>query len=272
MKISKTRTLVECAIMIALATVLSLIKIIDLPYGGSVTAASMLPIILVAYRHGTGAGLASGLVYGIIQQLLGLNTLSYVTTWQSVIAVVMLDYILAFLVIGLGGIFRKAISDQAASLVTGSIFVCLLRYICHVISGATVWAGLSIPTTGAVVYSLAYNATYMIPETLVLVVVGYYFSSLIDFRGEQPKRLVKTGKPAASLPAIAGGLILAAAAVFDIVKIFSKVQNAETGDWDAAGLTAVDWKLVAIVTCAATVVSVILFAVGKKMSAKSEKA
>lgn len=272
MKNSKTRTLVECAIMIALASVLSLIKVLELPYGGSVTAASMLPIIIVAYRRGAGAGLASGLIYGVIQQLLGLNTLSYVTTWQSIIAVVMLDYIIAYFVIGLGGVFRKTINDQAASIVTGSVFVCLLRYICHVVSGATVWAGLSIPTTGAVIYSLAYNATYMIPETLVLVVVGYYFSSLIDFRGEQPKRLVKSGKPAASVPAITGGLILAAAAVFDIVKIFSKVQSAETGDWDASGLVAVNWKLVAIVTCAATVVSVILFAVGKKMSSKATKA
>lgn len=103
----RIRTLVECAIMVALATILSLIKLYDLPYGGSVTAASMLPILLIAYRHGVPAGLGAGLVYGVIQQLLGLNTLSYATSWQAVLAIIFLDYIIAFTVAGLGGIFRR---------------------------------------------------------------------------------------------------------------------------------------------------------------------
>ncbi|MBP5270198.1 MAG: energy-coupled thiamine transporter ThiT, partial [Clostridia bacterium] len=66
---SKTRVMVESAILIAIATVLSLIKIIQLPYGGSVTIAAMLPIIIISYRHGLGWGIASGLVYGVIRQL-----------------------------------------------------------------------------------------------------------------------------------------------------------------------------------------------------------
>ena len=87
------RVLVESAVMVALATVLSLIKIVDLPYGGSVTIASMLPVAVIAYRHGILWGLGTGLVYGAIQQLLGLNDLIYVTGWQSVLAVILLDYI-----------------------------------------------------------------------------------------------------------------------------------------------------------------------------------
>ena len=81
---NRTLPLVECAIMIALATVLSMVKLAELPYGGSITIASMLPIAIIAYRRGMGWGLGSAFVYAVIQQLLGLNSLSYVTTWQSV--------------------------------------------------------------------------------------------------------------------------------------------------------------------------------------------
>ena len=70
---TKTRKLIEASLMIAVATVLSLLKILDLPYGGSVTLASMLPIVIIACRNGVGWGLASGAVYGAIQQLLGLD-------------------------------------------------------------------------------------------------------------------------------------------------------------------------------------------------------
>ena len=77
--LSNSRKLTEAAIMLAIGTVLSLIKLIDLPYGGSVTIASMLPVVIIAYRHGIKWGLMTGFVYGVIQQLLGLNTLSYAT-------------------------------------------------------------------------------------------------------------------------------------------------------------------------------------------------
>ena len=73
MQKKKTLSLVECAVMIALATVLSMIKLAELPYGGSITIASMLPVAIIAYRRGMGWGLGSAFVYGVIQQLLGLN-------------------------------------------------------------------------------------------------------------------------------------------------------------------------------------------------------
>ncbi len=87
-----TKYLVECSMMIAIAAVLSVIKIVDMPYGGSVTIASMLPIVIIAYRYGVCfKGLLAGLAYGAIQQLLGLKNLGYVSEWYSVIAVIMLD-------------------------------------------------------------------------------------------------------------------------------------------------------------------------------------
>ncbi len=112
MKNTKTRALVESAILIALATILSLIKLVDLPYGGSITIASMFPIVILSYRFGLRWGCAAGLVYGIIQQLTGLSSLSYVTTWQSIVAVILLDYVIAYAVTGLGGIFRGRIKTS----------------------------------------------------------------------------------------------------------------------------------------------------------------
>ena len=272
MKVSGTRALVESAILIAIGSMLSVIRIVELPYGGSVTVASMLPIVIIAYRHGLGRGLVAGLVFGVIQQLLGLNTLSYVSTWQSILAVILLDYIVAFLVLGFGGVFRRAFKDQAPALVCGSLLVCLLRYACHVISGATVWAGLSIPTADALIYSFAYNATYMIPETVVLLIAAYYLGSTLDFRSDQPVRLARKEKSPVTLFGISAGLILAAGVIFDVAAVFSKLQNAETGNWDIAGLHEVNWMLVGIVTAAAVVVSAVLFFISKAVNKKTSKA
>ena len=267
--ISRTRTLVECAMMIAIASVLSMIKLIDLPYGGSVTIASMLPIVIIAYRHGLSWGLGSGLVYGVIQQLLGLNTLSYVSTWQSVLAVILLDYIIAFAVIGLAGIFRN-MKSQSSALIYGSIFVGLLRYICHVISGATVWAGLSIPDEAALLYSLAYNATYMLPEIIVLVIVAHYLSSVLDLRGDQPTRVARTESSQNVMVKAGSGLLLSGMLIYDVAAVFSKLQNEETGDFFIQGLSDVNWLRVIIIS-AVCLIGICALTIYNKTKASEEK-
>ncbi len=236
----RTRKLVEAALLVALSTVLSIFKIADLPYGGSITLASMLPVVLLAYRHGTRWGLGGGLAHGVLQQLLGLSTLSYFTTWQSILAIIVLDYLLAFALLGLGGVFRRVIARQNLALALGGATVSVLRYICHVISGATVWAGLSIPTEAALAYSLGYNATYMIPEAIVLVATAYYLGSVIDFRKENPVRLVneKTAAGTADLSLVAAGLLAFGAIVADVSLVFARLQNEETGEFDVTGLAA----------------------------------
>ena len=192
----QTKKIAEAAVMIALATVLSICEIFKLPYGGSVTAASMLPILIFSYRHGIGMGLSAAATYATVQQLLGLNNLFYVTGWQSVLAVIFLDYLLAFTVIGLGGIFRGRIishrgrvNAQAVELALGMIFVCILRYAFHTIAGATVWAGLSIPTEAALIYSLGYNAIYMIPESVVSFLASAWVGGVIDLSRDVPIRV-----------------------------------------------------------------------------------
>ena len=231
-----TKRLVEAALMVAVATALSLFTVAQLPYGGSVTVASMLPIILIAYRHGIGWGLGAGAAYAALQQLLGISNLTYFTTWQSILAIILLDYLLAFTVAGLGGVFRRVIKNQGLALVSGALLASVLRYACHVISGATVWAGLSIPTEAALLYSIGYNATYMLPETVVLVLAAWYIGSVLDFRREQPTRLVN-GSGARS-----GGLMAAVLTVgtitiaADAVLMLPNLQNAESGMFDFSGL------------------------------------
>lgn len=82
-----------------MAFVLSFIKIIDMPYGGAVTAASMLPIIIAGYRHGLKWGLITSFTYSILQLLTGLSNVSYATSTTAMIAIILLDYIVAFTVL-----------------------------------------------------------------------------------------------------------------------------------------------------------------------------
>ena len=268
---SKVSALVECAIMIALSTILSLIKLYELPYGGAVTAASMLPIIIVAYRHGTAVGLGAGLVYAVLQQLFGLNTLSYATSWKAVVAIIFLDYVLAFVVAGLGGVFRKKGRRASNALLWGGILACLLRYLCHTIAGATVWAGISIPTKAALIYSISYNATYMLPETVVLSVAIIYVASVINFETQIPTR-VKSGSDdiLARLMPLVGGLLLAGVAIFDSVKILPALQNPDSGEFDITRLATLDYTSVIIVTAAAVVLASFCFIISavrnKKLS------
>ena len=238
----RTRKMVEASLLVALATVLSILKIAELPYGGSITLASMFPILLLSYRHGTRWGLGGGVVYGVLQQLLGLNNLTYFTTWQSIVAIICLDYLIAFAVVGLGGVFRRVQSKQSLALALGAIFVCVLRYLCHVVSGATVWAGLSIPDGAALGYSLIYNATYMIPETVVLVAVSYYLGSLIDFRRDQPTRLMREQQtaPEARVLSVLAGVFALLGVVVDVSLICPHLQNAETGRFDLSGLAVTE--------------------------------
>ena len=270
---NRVKVLVECAVMVALATVLSLIKLYELPYGGSVTAASMLPILIIAYRHGTGVGLGTALVYGVIQQLLGINTLGgNGFTWVAIVAVVLLDYIIAFAVIGLGGIFRKKGRSAASALLWGGLFVCILRYICHVISGATVWAGISIPTKAALIYSFSYNATYMLPEAVILLAVTVYIASVLDFDAELPVRIKgNTQDPVALVLPAVGGLCVAAAIVFDAVKILPLMQDAESGEMKFELLANVNYTPVIIVTAVCAVLAAVCFIVAgsRKKNAKA---
>ena len=267
--------MIECSMMIALSTVFSLLKIIDMPYGGSVTIASMLPIVIAAYRHGFLWGLGTALTNSVIQLLLGINNLSYFISWQSIVAIILLDYVVAFGVFAISGLFRRIEKRQNLAFLYGILASSVLRYICHVISGATVWAGLSIPTNAALVYSLSYNATYMVPETIVLIAIGVYLASVIDFSSKYPTR-VKMEKidKIEVYTSIFAWLILIATMIVDIVLIAPYLQDPESGEFVFTYLGDVNYVKVAVVSAVGVVMSIALFAISivrKKQNLKAEE-
>ncbi len=187
---SKTRTLVECALMIALATVLGFIPLYELPHGGSITLLSMLPVLAVSYRHGTRWGLLTAFAHSVIQLMLGLKNLGYCQTFGAIVGCVLLDYILAFTVLGFAGAIGKPFKNSHVSAGVGCLVTCLARYICSFLSGYVVWKDYDYAFSwmtefgwGRVIadmgenalcwlYSAVYNASYMLPETLLTVVVA----------------------------------------------------------------------------------------------------
>ncbi len=156
--------LVECAIMVSLAFVLSLIKIWEMPFGGSITLLSMLPICMVALRHGIKWGLGAALVYSCTQALIS-GAVGWGLSIGVLIVCFLFDYIIAFTVLGLAGIFgNKGFKRQ----ISGIVLACLLRFVCHYISGVTIWssAALDFGFSNPYLYSLLYNGAYMLPETV----------------------------------------------------------------------------------------------------------
>jgi thiamine transporter len=269
---TKARTnllvLTECSIMIALATVLSIVKLFEMPHGGSITLASMLPMVIIAYRHGPKVGMGAALVSSVIQMLLGMSNFSYFTTWYSIVVLALLDYIVAFAIFGLTGIFRGVIKKQNLAMTVGAVLASAVRYLCHVISGATIWAGLSIPTEAALVYSLSYNATYMIPETIILVLTTVYIASALDFTKRIPVRISAQKLDTISAYCYIGaGLSMLAALITDTVLVFSKLQN-YGGEFFIHGLSDVNWLAVGIVSVVAIVISTVLVLVTRRRAAK----
>ena len=260
-----TQKLTLSAMLIGIATVLSCIKLLDLPYGGSITAGSMVPIILIGYLFGNAWGVLSALCYIVIQLLLGMNALSYATSAGAAIAIILLDYVFAFTLIGLSGTFKKLSKNAAVSLPLAALIACLLRYVCHVISGCTVWAGLSIPSGQALLYSLAYNATYMLPVTLVTVIAAAYLARTLSFENGTIRRVATTNQKGSLLTAIANG-VLALGVIADIVLLSAHIQNPESGEFDFSGLAEMNFVPLICVTVAAVVVFAAMHLVAKNQA------
>lgn len=217
-----TVRLTESALMLAAAFVLSLIPVVSMPFGGSVTLASMLPLIIIAYRHGMVWGLLTGFAGSLLQLLMGLNNLSYATSAAAAVAIILLDYVIAFTVLGLGGVFRRKGISQTTAITLGALLCCVLRYVCHVISGCTVWAGVSIPDAQGLLYSLSYNAAYMVPETIITIAAGVALSMSLDIGSDKLRAAGKVkGRPLTLLMMLVTVIATAIAAV----KLFASFQT-----------------------------------------------
>lgn len=189
MKQSKSiRALCECAVMLALAVALSFVKFAQLPFDGSITLASMLPICLVSVKYGLKWGLGTAFCYSWTQILQG-GVFAWGLTPGMLIGSLFLDYILAFTVLGLAGLFRK---KGFWGQIGGIALACFLRFLVHFLAGVILWANYAeFVAFGAtwvnhpVLYSICYNGIYMLPDTAIVIVVA-----VLLLRLPQTKRLL----------------------------------------------------------------------------------
>lgn len=172
MKSNKTYRLVVTAMLIAIATVLNEFAVVQLPYGGGVTIFSQVPIIALGYIFGPAWGLLSGFVMSLIQLLFGLPHLSITKTFSAYLIFAFFDYIFAYTALGLGGVFKGKFKSSYIDLSVGTVLVCMLRLLCHFVSGVTIWSEYAnSDAVGAIVaYSITYNAGYMIPEMIITII------------------------------------------------------------------------------------------------------
>jgi len=201
---NKTKRITESAMLLAVAIVLELVSklfIPEMPFGGQITLVSMLPVVLISYRHGVKWGLVAGVAYAVLEMAIGAKTVAAAfqpgyfgdgTMLVNAFIMCLLDYVVAFTALGLGGIFRNRIKAPGLSLMCGSLVALGARYVAHIASGYILFAGWAewfftqegFPAWGAklveslspqllgLTYSVVYNGMYMLPELLLTAVVA----------------------------------------------------------------------------------------------------
>ncbi len=190
-KTEKIRRLAESSLMLALSLILGKLAVLEFPFGGSVTVFSQVPLVIISYRYGIKWGAFTGIVMGNIQMLFGLGNFAWVSGIYAYLILIFADYIIAFGALGLGGMFREKVKNQGLSMALGGGVVSLIRYLCHFISGVTIWGDYANGAASVWEYSLTYNGAYMLPELIITVVGAFIIGSVFDFRQREIKVLKK---------------------------------------------------------------------------------
>ena len=160
----------ECAIFVALAVVLSIIPEIPIGTSGGSIGFGMIPLFIICYRHGYKYSFLSGLVFSIVYVTIG-------GKWGWGIPSVMLDYVLAYTLTGIAGFFGGEAKCKSKLFEVGVFLGCAARYAVSVFSGVVLYGITTateiggIVTSNALVYSLIYNGIYMLPNTIIAIVV-----------------------------------------------------------------------------------------------------
>jgi thiamine transporter len=167
---TKITRLVETAVMLALAAVLSEVKLFSMPLGGSVTLCSMLPIALISIKHGLKWGVPVAALYGMIQMALSLaKVVSWGMVWWQTALCLLLDYVLAYTVLGLSGMAAK---QGFAGQMTGMVTAVMLRLACHCASSLILFSNWADGFVEVLSAAIAYNAGFLIPDMILMLAVG----------------------------------------------------------------------------------------------------
>lgn len=178
----KILALTQSAIFIALATVLSFLPVYEMPMGGSVTLASMLPILFIGLKFGYKWGFASSAIYAFIQLAQALikgNVFIWCTTATTVIVCALFDYIVPFSILGFSALAKNKVGEKLFVVKVSVLFsiIIAVRFLCHYITGVAIWGQWAPDGMGKFLYSFLYNIEYMLPELIITVVIGVFLMS-----------------------------------------------------------------------------------------------
>jgi len=162
-----TWMLAEAGIVLAMAWVLGQIKIFPMPMGGSVTAGSMVPLFVFAYRWGGKKGILVCALYGVIDFILGAKFSFHPVS-------LLFDYPVAFGFIGIAGFFGK----KTVGLMLGTVVALFGRFACHVLSGVVVFSSYAPEGVNPLLYSILYNGSYLLPELIISFVLVFLLMKL----------------------------------------------------------------------------------------------
>ncbi len=190
MRNTKIRALCECAIMVALAFVLSYARLFKMPLGGSVTVASMLPIMLIAIKYGTKVGLGTSFVYSLTQLLqaqIDGDVFPYCETAGTLVICILFDYIVPFTVLGLAGIFNdlKLFRKKELGAYVGMFSVVFVRFLSHFITGVAIWGQWALDGMGKYLYSFLYNGSFLSVDFVICLACA-----VLMMREKEIRRLV----------------------------------------------------------------------------------
>ena len=183
-------TLTECAVMLALSFALSYAKLFEMPMGGSVTVASMLPIMLISVKYGVKVGLSTSFVYSLtqlMQAFASANVFPYCETGTTLAVCILFDYVVPFTVLGLAGIFLKVkvFKNVEMNVYCGIVGAVVLRFICHFITGVAIWGQWAPEGMGKFLYSFLYNAGFLSVDFLICIVCA-----VLIFRRSELRKLL----------------------------------------------------------------------------------
>lgn len=213
-KAQKTKRLALSGVMLAMSVVLSFIKVFEWPFGGSITACSMLPVAVLGYTYGVKWGLLCGTVHGILQAITGAAMSSAFAGMNigSALAIIIIDYLFAFSAVGLSGMLKGKIKNHTAAFAIGTALAVFIRYMAHIVSGYIFYKSYAdwffgeimvndfsanlikncSPNVLGLIYSVIYNGAYMLPELILTSVAAALVISLIKpVRNEMLKTHIK---------------------------------------------------------------------------------
>ncbi len=164
MKSYNLNAILEAALMVTLSFVLSSFVLFKMPFGGSVTLGAACPIIILSFRRKARLAFIAGLVYGCIQILLSFHV-PPAKDFFSFVLVILLDYLIPYSTLGLANIFNK--KHTALNIAFASLIVCMIRCFSSILSGVIIWKSLFPEGINIWTYSILYNLSYMVPETII---------------------------------------------------------------------------------------------------------